>query len=274
MNTNPKPTRTLGTVSASLVDTLLEHGKSIFTIDDIVDITQKTRKSVTDLLVSLDERGIITRIKSGKYIILESGRKSTLLSNWPIIARELYNSTNYYVSHYSAMRLHGMTTHSSNIIYITSPLRKRESKVGFMTYINIYSNPKHFWGFSPIWVNKQEKVNVSDLERTLLDCLDRPEYCGGVKEITLGLSAIRNEIDWDKLIKYAEKYRTNAAAKRLGILLEIIGIKNDYINVLNNVLSSSKDYILLDPHGSKEGKYISRWHVRVNLNINELKASI
>jgi predicted transcriptional regulator of viral defense system len=37
------------------------------------------------------------------------------------------------------------------------------------------------------WVTKQESIETSDLERTILDGLRHPEYCGGITDVAKGL---------------------------------------------------------------------------------------
>jgi len=108
------------------------------------------------------------------------------------------------------MRLHGMTTHPLMRVYVTSSRRRRSKTIHNISYHFIYSKPEHLWGEKSLWVTKQEKVIVSDIERTLLDGFDRPEYCGGLKDVIRALWSKHNEINWQRLLEYAEKFRTKA----------------------------------------------------------------
>jgi hypothetical protein len=40
-----------------------------------------------------------------------------------------------------------------------------------------------FFGSANHWVTKQEAIEISDLERTVLDGLRHPEYCGGITDV-------------------------------------------------------------------------------------------
>ena len=51
------------------------------------------------------------------------------------------------------------------------------------------------FGLMEMWVDKNEKVRVSDLERTLLDGLKLPSYCGGMIEVAKAFSIKHNHID-------------------------------------------------------------------------------
>lgn len=269
-----KPTKTLGPTSALLINELLQHDKSRFTISDAVTILNITRVSAAKLLSDLVQREVLVRIKSGGYLILQAGQESVQLNNWPLITHELVGAEEYFISYYSAMRLHGMTTHLSLVVYATIKKRRQLKKVGNITYQFIYCKPEYFFGGVPHWVTKHEKVNVSDLERTILDGLARPELCGGVKEIVRGIWVKQKEIQWQRLVQYASQFYPRAAVKRLGFILEILGCGSEILPLLNESIHLARDYILLDPGGSSEGKCISYWKVRINMPLEELKASI
>ena len=168
------------------------------------------------------------------------------------------------------MRLHGMTTHALTEIQISLPRRIRDKKIYHILYHFIYAKQEHFWGVEQKWVSKHEKVNVSDLERTILDCLNRPEYCGGLIELVKGFWSIHTKINWKKLIEYSYRYANKAAVKRLGYIAESLDIGSIYLQRLHEVIESSQDYILLDPLGERVGKYYKNWYLRINIeNIKE-----
>lgn len=275
MNKKTAPTKTLGTTSAKLIDTLNAQGVSFFTLDDAARVLPgKTRNTIDKLLSNLTKRGILARLKSQTYLILQSGKEQAQLSNWPLIAHELANKEYYFLSHYSAMRLHGMTTHPLMTVYITVNKRTRNRIVNGIKYQFISLNPNFFWGATSMWVTKHDKVSVSDLERTILDALGRPELCGGIKEIIRGIWSKKKLIDWEKLLQYAQKYPIKAAIKRLGFISEILQIESPILPQLISITALAKDYVLLDPTSLKIGKYHSRWHLQINLNLAEINASI
>ena len=274
MNKKPSPTKTTGRVSAGFIATLQNRGKTIFSIDEAQEICGKQRTATVDLLRDLVNRGILARIKSGTFLILQTGNENTQLRNWPVIARELAGKDLYFISHYSAMRIHGMTSHPILNVYLTFPKQKPDKMVSNITYHFIYSKKEHFWGQMIHWVTKQEQVQVSDLERTILDGFDRPDLCGGITDVARGLWAAQKKIDSEKLMKYAKQYRTKAAVKRLGYVLETLNIVSDSLSGLGKEIMDTKDYVRLDPQGKKEGKCLSRWRIQLNMNADELKAGV
>jgi predicted transcriptional regulator of viral defense system len=274
MSNKKIPSRTLGPVSANIIYNLIALKKDIFSLDDACEIQGQGRLKTINLLRALVNRGVIARIKSGVFLILKMGQENTQLSNWPLIAHILAGKDNYYLSHYSAMRLLGMTTHPLTDVTITLSKRQKSKKIHNISYLFIYCKPAYFWGVSERWVTKEEKVYISDLERTILDGLERPDLCGGIQEVVRGIWSKQKQIDWNKLTHYAKRYHTKAAIKRLGFILEMLGLEDISLLLLKNIIINRKDYIPLDPNGMKFGKHLSRWHIQLNMNIDELKESI
>ena len=234
----------------------------------------KNRYATGDFLSDLVKRGILARIKTGIYLLLQTGSEDTQLRNWPVIARELAGKDPYFISHYSAMRIHGMTTHPLNNVLMTTLKQKNKKTVSGITYNFINSKREHFWGDTAYWAAKQEQVRVSDPERTLLDGFDRPELCGGITDVARGIWASQKKIDFKKLGQYAARFRTKAAIKRLGFVLETLKIAPDLLPGLAGMIGEARDYVTLDPQGPKEGRHLKKWRIQVNLDPEELKASV
>lgn len=268
------PSKTVGPVSAIFIDHLQQLGKTIFSTVEAMKLYGKDRYATGDFLSDLVKRGILARIKAGVYLLLQAGHENTQLTNWPVIARELAGGDAYFISHYSAMRIHGMTTHPLNNIFLTTLTRKNKKILSGIRYNFIYSKKEHFWGDTAYWATKQEQVRVSDPERTLLDGFDRPELCGGVTDVARGIWAAQKKIDFKKLGQYAARFRTKAAVKRLGFVLETLKIASGLLPGLIELIGQAGDYVILDPQGLQEGRHLKRWRIRVNLDPEELKASV
>ena len=111
MKHNKQP-KTLGSEAGHLVTELHERGKTIFRYADVVDITGLNSKSARSLVGRMVERGVTARLKPGLFILVpfEMGREREYLGNPYVVARELTGTPDYYISHSSAMEIHGMVT--------------------------------------------------------------------------------------------------------------------------------------------------------------------
>jgi predicted transcriptional regulator of viral defense system len=268
-------TKTLGPDSAELLLRLAAAGKSIFSLDDALTVTGKSYKAATSLLGDLVDRGWLVRLAPGKYLIvpLEAGLERIPMADRYVIAREVLSPLPYYVSHYSALVLHQMTTQPVNTVYVTVPSQRASRTIAGVAYRFVYANERAFWGAEPIWVTGQEQVQVSDLEKTLLDCAARPELCGGLVELAKGLWLRKDALNERRLVAYAQRMDHRAAARRLGFLLETYSLGQPAtIAGLQGLLNER--YTLLDPTLPATGPYRARWRLRVNSDSEELKAIV
>jgi len=104
-------------------------------------------------------------------------------------------------------------------------------RVKFLTVLRrpfqfIYHNEKHFFGSKKIWIDSFNKVECSDLEKTFVDCLFKPDYAGGIVEVARAIYTSKEKIKFDKLLEYTERFKSQAVIKRLGFLLETLEIES------------------------------------------------
>jgi predicted transcriptional regulator of viral defense system len=267
--------KNLGTESASLLTTLASQGQMVFTIQDAMRIYGKSYSATVQTLRRLKQAGWLVRLNAGKYAIvpLEAGDEAIPAANRLVIARELAGEAPYYVSHDSALEVHNMLTRPVTSVTVTTVRRLLNRTVLRVPYRFVVARPETLWGFAPVWVMPEEQVQVSDLERTILDGLARPDLCAGVSEVATGLWMRKDDLDWEKLASYAHRLGNQAVAKRLGYLLELYGLAPE--NVRNSLLDLvGASYALLDPMLPEEGRRLSRWRLRINLNPDSLKGIV
>ncbi len=275
MTNQDGPGKTLGARSASLVTALHERGRPIFTLADAQNITGLQANSVRTLVHKLAARGVATRLRPGIFQLVppELGRESQYLGNPYVVARELMAGTPYYLSHASAMDIHNMVTQPQLDVCVTSPKAMRGRSILGTPFRFIRCKPEHFFGTTDHWVTKQEKITVSDLERTVLDGLRQPEYCGGVTEVAKGLWIRRGDMDMGRLVEYALRLDVGAVMRRVGFLMEVynLGASADRERLRGRATGT---YSLLDPVMPPQGKHSARWHLRLNVDADELRAVI
>lgn len=263
--------KALGEVEARLLASLASQNKLIFTIQEAQAVTSSSLPAVHSLVSGLVKKKWLIRLVQGKYLIvpLEAGEKGEHTENWFVIARNLIEGKPYYISHYSALDIHEMVTQPVMTIYISTPIRRIPKNILGATFRFIYTKPEDLWGIENIWVTQSQQVKTSDLERTIIDCLDRPDLCGGVSEVAKGIWTKRNEIDYSKLAEYSKKLGRKSVIKRLGFILETYSLgKQEMFSRLKEATTNS--YTLLDPSLPASGRFKSSWKVRANIEPEEL----
>jgi predicted transcriptional regulator of viral defense system len=279
MHTNyNSPLKTLGGLAARLVATLYTLNRPVFHFQEAAEILGG-RAPTSKALSQLINHGVVTRLESGTFRLVpfELGFEREYLGNPYIVARELALGGHkgvkeeYYLSHGSAFDLHQMVTQPQLIVYVTTPKMMRPRTIQGTEFRFVRCKTNDLFGLTEMWIDKTEKIRVSDLERTLIDGLKQPVYCGGFSEVAKGFSIKRQAIDPQKLIDYAIKLGVGAVNRRLGYLMELyqIGARIHW-EFLQTTLTST--YQLLDPELPAEGHYMAKWRLKLNVPQEELLA--
>ena len=265
--------KTLGPQAAELLAVLHEKRRTIFTVGDVQEVTGLGSKSTRNFVGKLVRRGVATRLKPGLFILVpfELGREREYLGNPYLVARALAGGRDYYLSHASAMDAHRMVTQPQLVVYVTSPLPLRGRTILGTEFHFVRCKPEHLFGVAEHWVDKTEKVVVSDLERTIIDGLKQPEYCGGIVEVAKGYWMRRSDMNIRRLVDYALRLDVGAVIRRLGFLLETCSVDEPAaLERLRARLTAA--YHLLDPTLPAEGRRVARWRLRLNVSPEELEA--
>ncbi len=275
-----KHLKALSSQAAKLVATLYDKGRPIFSYAEAEEILE-TRDATNQVLAQLLKRGVAARLKAGVFSLVpfEMGFEREYMGNPYIVARELIRgkrksiteNEGYYISHASAFDLHQMLTQPQLIIYATAPKLVRARTVLGTEFRFIRCKQEDLFGITEMWVDKTEKVMVSDLERTLLDGLKQPDYCGGITEVAKAFSMKRESIDPKKLTLHCLRLDIGSVIRRLGYIMELyqIGTSSEW-DILRTKLTAT--YNLLDPQLPPEGHHVARWRLRLNVSEDELKA--
>jgi predicted transcriptional regulator of viral defense system len=263
--------KTLGEAEARFLSTLASQDKSIFTTEDAREVTGSSVPATNSLISNLLRKRWLIRLNRGTYLIvpLSAGDEAEYSENWFVVAKHLIDPEPYYLSHFSALEIHEMTTQPVLTVYISTPARRIPKEIAGATYRFVHARPDDLWGTEGVWVTPSQQVQASDFERTVIDCLDRPDLCGGVIEVARGLWSKREQIDFAKLGDYVARMGRKSVAKRLGFLLDVYGIGTAELRDALGALVTA-GYVLLDPTLPPEGRHTSKWKVRSNIDVGEL----
>jgi len=265
------PFKTLGPQSARLVTTLYEESRPVFRIADVQRILDMKEANARDLARKLVDRAVASRLKPGLFILVpfELGKEREYMGNPLVVARELNDGADYYLSHGTAMAIHGMVTQPRLVYHVTTLTKRRPITIMGAEFRFLASRKEFFFGLMDHWATKQEQVRVSDPERTIIDGLRMPEYCGGLTELAKGIAMKREFLDSGKLVAYALQMDIGAVIRRLGYLLELFGIGSPKSREpLRERLTDT--VVRLDPLLPAGGKFLNRWRLQLNISPEEL----
>jgi len=266
----------ISTQSGTLLSYLNGQGVTCFDYSSAQKALPNSKASaIRELLSDMTKRGLLMRLKEGIYHIIPYEQDAeTFVPDWHLIAEHLVNDAKHYIGYYSALQIHNLITQPSlkEQIVVSKQLRPAEIKIKDVPFQFIYHNEKHFFGAKKIWIDNFNKVMCSDLEKTIIDCLFKPDYAGGIVEIARAIYISKEKIKYNTLLEYAKKFNSQAVIKRLGFLLEILEINTNIIDELQKLKTTSN--IVLDTELPKTGKRISRWSIQQNLETETIKSAI
>jgi predicted transcriptional regulator of viral defense system len=258
----------LSHAEATFLTELAAEGKEIFTTREAYRILGPG-KPTRDTLERLVDKGWLERIERGKYLIvpLEAGPDRVWTEDALVLASHLVNPS--MVAYRSALSHWNLTDQVPRVTYVQTPVRKenRTPVVLGMRFRIVRVKGEKFFGGHTVRVG-ESPVQVTDPEKTLIDCLDRPELSGGVAEVARALREENGETDWKRATGYLRRFRSGAVVKRLGFLVESMalshppepGILDQWQDLLTAGIS------LLDPSSPREAHRIAtRWRMGVNL---------
>lgn len=266
----------ISTQSNKILSNFNQLGQDCFGFSEVRQaLPNSSDSALKELLSDMVKRGLLMRLKKGLYYIIPYERDpEPFMPDWHLLAEPLTKGTDYYIGYYSALQIHNLITQPSlkEQIVVEKQLRPSTLKIKNVTFQFIYHNENHFFGSKKIWIDNYNKVLCSDLEKTFVDCLFRPDYAGGIVEISRAIYTSREKVNFKKLFEYTERFQSQAVIKRLGFLLELLEIKTNIIEHLNKLKTSS--YVLLDTELPKSGKMISRWGIQQNIETETIKSAI
>lgn len=266
----------ISTQSNQLLSYFRVKGKDAFDYKEAFKALPESKDStVRELLSNMTKRGLLMRLKEGVYYIIPYEADSeTFMPDWHLIPGHIVKDAEYYIGYYSALQIHGLITQPSlkEQIVVSKQVRPSVIKIKQVPFQFIYHNPAHFFGSKKIWIDSFHKVLCSDLEKTFIDCLFKPDYAGGIVEIARAIYLSRNQIRYEKLLQYIKKFSSQAVIKRMGFLLELLEIDDKAIEELQKLKSNS--YVLLDTELPKTGKRSSRWNIQQNIESETIKSAI
>jgi len=152
-----------------------------------------------------------------------------------------------------------MTEQIPTTIFIQTISRKKKQKLNIfgVDYQIVRISEKKFFGLKKEWI-EESQIYITDREKTIVDCLDKPQYSGGVIEVAKALK--NGKYNTEKLSAYAKRIGNSGVIRRLGFLSELLGIG------IKTPPVKTRNYLYLDPTMPKKGRKNAKWRLVVNLD--------
>ena len=253
----------LGSMEIALLSSLEHDKKATFTFSDAYEILSYTKRQVVrNVLSRLARKGRIKRIKKGLYLLVpfrfkDWGEHEFSLA--PLLAKE------YYISFWSALSFWSLTEQMPRQIYVVTKYPIKSRVFEEVNYKFVTLSKRYFFGFLETEIQGR-KINLASREKTVLDCLLHPEYCGGIGEVAKAIRDFWKDLDWKKIKEYLKQMNNSAVARRLYYILYFLKLKK-LILILGK--KEFTGFRRLDPTASKKGEYNKDFGLIINSNLEE-----
>lgn len=240
---------------------LASQNQTIITINDIqnaIDVPYDDAKKIANNLV---HKQWLDRLKSGTYLIvpLAAGDRGEYTEHEFVIASHLAEPM--YISYWSALNHHGLTEQVPTTVFAATTDQVPTREIHGVTYTFVTVTDAKFFGFEPVAIDAHT-VNIATVEKTLADCADHPEHCGGILELAKGLANATNFED-AALVDQLLQLGNGAAIKRIVYLTDLLNIELEGRDKLVEAFTSG--YSKLDSTQGDEGTHSSEYHLIMNV---------
>ncbi|MGI0087148.1 MAG: type IV toxin-antitoxin system AbiEi family antitoxin domain-containing protein [Nitrosotalea sp.] len=257
-----------GSQEARLLFGLEEKGMSVFTFSDAKKILGSTDSGTWNVLEGLKKKKRVQQIEKGKYLLVPA--RAGVQGYWAeeawVVVAHLIDV--YYVGFWTAMNYWAMTEQIPRTVFVVTTKRKRDLEFGGQKFKFVTLSQKKFFGY----VQERRgstKFNISGREKTIVDGLMHPQYCGGISEVTKAMWNSNKKVDWSKVLEMSRKVKTSVVLRRLGYLLSLLEIQKNTVNEIKK--ESFGGYQFLDPTGDKARlDYSKEFGLILNLTSDEL----
>lgn len=242
-----------------------------FTASEAANILTLDLGGTRRLLSYLGSRGWLSRVKTGLYTTVPLGAASP--SEWRedpwVVAQSVFSPC--YVGGYSACEHWSLTEQifRSVVVVTARPLRAGRMEVQGTAFVLKMRPKEKLFGTKVVW-RGQTKVQVSDPARTVVDILDDPALGGGIRHVSKVLKAFLEgeHRDQERFLEYATRLGNRTVFKRIGYLVDALGIRAPELSARCRALKSA-GLTYLDPTLRRARVRIDKtWNLRVNAEIS------
>lgn len=256
----------LGPRERLFLTSVASEGKRIVNFEEALpywNSAHQTRKALS----RLENKGWLQRLERGLYLLipLEAGPDGNWSEDPLVIATQL--APGGAAAYWSALHYWNLTEQVPRIIFVQNVSRRfsARSEILGVRYQFVTIKQERFFGILTQTSNRLT-FRITDREKTIVDSLARPELCGGMMLVAESLRS-SGGVDWNKLNTYLERFGSGAVYKRLGYLIERLGIDipngDHMLEEWHGKLTQGIAW--LEPGGSKNGPVRTHWRIRVNL---------
>ena len=235
------------------------HELKIFHKKDVVALI-KDKNAAKEILRRYKKQGLISQVRRDLYVATDLASKISLASKFEIASHVTPSS---YLSYHAALEYHGIAHQVFYDLYISSNESFNNFEYDGIDYTFCQSKSE-IGVVNPL---TDSLIKVTDLERTMLDCINRIDLSGGLEEL-VECFALITYIDEIKLLDYLHHLNKQILYQKTGFILgyfqKEMKLSDSFFAVCKSNIGKSTRY-LTDTHESDT--YFKEWRLCAPQNI-------
>lgn len=238
------------------------YSERVINTEDVEGVLGDPHKSA-DYITKLRKKGYLQKIRKGLYAVVPPNLVGEEFKpDKFLIAGKTRDE--YYISHHSALELHGLAQSIHNRVLVTTKGWANSFSYQSITYK--FVTTKHYFGVEEM-VHQGVRVTVSDREKTFLDCVRRIKHAGGLEELVKSLNNLPS-LDWDKLERYLKRFDEKKLYQKTGFILESLNLRGSegILNEMEEKVGNRTYYL----DQGRESSFNGKWNLMVPKNFPEL----
>jgi predicted transcriptional regulator of viral defense system len=225
---------------------LLEMG--CFTRDDLCTLTGNYDTAGT-LLKNYQKKGYIAQVKRNLYVAINLADHQPVVSKYRIAGRITKSA---YLSHHAAFEYYGYANQVSYQVEVSSETAFASFSFDGNTYAYVASRIKD--GI----ITRPDGVQVTDMERTVLDGIHDFEKMMGLEELLRCIELVPS-LREDKLLSYLAAYGKQVLYQKAGYILrhyqQAFNLSEAFFAECAAHIGKSTRYLTADSEGSYDGEW-------------------
>lgn len=234
-------------------------------------------ENIADAVIrSLRQKSWLERIGPGRYMLIgaERGPEGIPHGNLLAIAGSLVEPS--YLAFGTAAEIHELTSQTRHTIWVASTKRVHPKQVRGTEIRFVFLKEDKFFGSETATI-LGESITVAGLEKTLLDCVDKPEYAGGIGEVARIMASAAGSVDWNTITAFSRRMDSQALVQRFGFLADFVGanVPDRVRGELHALVSrNSRPQLGAPSRWGTAGTLDPEWKLMVNVPDSELTAEL
>ena len=269
--------RSLSPTESRIVLSLEAEGKVELTLDELERRAGVRRGFARKLAHDLIAKRWLERVAPGRYLLNPSRRGPEAIPDTDPLRIGARLVRPYYLGYGTAAELWGLLLQAGQVYYVVTTRRIATHPKHVARFRFVRVRPGRFFGRTTR-TRRGETISVSDRERTLLDCAQRPDLAGGMGGVAQIAARALPGLDWARLSRYLDRFGERSRARRLGYLLEAVTptsrLPSDWVRRWS--ARPADPWTFLGPPRSfgRHGPRDRRWHVVRNVPDTVLFAEV